>query len=96
MKYRKFLIGLILHILLSGILFSAALVYQKGYNTTHRDAVRMAGVTLQEQTADIQILHYHLPISVPSDNHMLYYAAYLLTDTPFHEWTALLEFIKNS
>ena len=96
MKYRKFFIGLTLHVLLSGILFSAAIVYQKGYNTTHRETVRMANITLQEQSADVQILHYHLPFSVPSDNSILYYAAYLLTDTPLHEWTAISDFIKNS
>ncbi len=95
MKYRRFFIGIILHILLSSVLFGAVIVYQKSYNTTHLEPIQMADVTLQETHADIQILHYHFPFQLPAENSFFYYVTYLLTDTPFHEWTAIFDFIKN-
>ncbi|MBR1554244.1 MAG: hypothetical protein IJ644_02485 [Oscillospiraceae bacterium] len=95
-KIRKFLACLLIHCLLSAVLFGMACVYQKSYNTMHRETVRMAGVIVQEQNAEIQILHYRMPIIFPSEQNPFWYGAYLLTDVPLHCWTAVLEFIKNS
>ncbi|MBR1529323.1 MAG: hypothetical protein IJ642_08495 [Oscillospiraceae bacterium] len=95
-KIKKILTGLILHTLLSLVIFNLLLVYQRGYNTTHQEKIRMAGISLQEDGAEIQILHYQLPVILPAENSPFWYQAYLLTDTPFHVCLSVLEFIKNS
>jgi len=95
-KFKKFLTGLLLHTLLSFVIFNMLLVYQKGYNTTHQEKIRMAGISLQEDNAEIQILHYHLPVLIPPENSLFWYGAYLLTDQPFHVYLSILEFIENS
>lgn len=95
-KIRKFLTGLLIHSIFSAVLFGMALVYQKSYNIMHREAVCMAGVVMQGQNAEIQILHYHLPFTLPSEQNPVWYGAYLLTDIPLHCWSAVCEFIKNS
>jgi len=95
-KFRRFLTCLLIHSIFSAVLFGMVCVYQKSYNTMHRDAIRMAGVVLQEQNAEIQILHYHLPIALPSEQSPFWYGAYLLTDMPLHYWSAVLKFTENS
>mgnify|MGYP007102072709 CR=1 FL=1 len=66
-KFRKFFAFLLIHCLFSGVLFSGAYVYQKSYNQTNREPIRMAGVVMQNQQTEIQILHYHLPMPVPAE-----------------------------
>jgi len=88
--------GLILHILVSSMLFCTALVYQRGYNTTHQKKIRMADISVQEQNAEIQILHYHLPVRIPAENSLFWYGAYLVTDAPVQMYLSVLKFIKSS
>ena len=95
-KIRKFLACLLIHSIFSSVLFGMACVYQKSYNTMHRESICMAGVVMQEQNAEIQILHYHFPLPVPSEQNLFWYGAYLLTDAPLHGWTAVLQFMKYS
>ncbi|MBR0485570.1 MAG: hypothetical protein IJJ69_12495 [Oscillospiraceae bacterium] len=95
-KIRKILTVLLIHCLFSAVLLGMVSVYQKSYNTMHRESVQMAGVIVQEQNAEIQILHYRMPIVLPSEQNFFWYGAYLLTDTPLHCWAWILEFIKNS
>ncbi len=95
-KSRRFFTFLLIHCLFSSVMFSAAYVYQKSYNHVNREQIRMASVTVQKQQAEIQILHCHLPVSVPEENNLFWYGAYLLTDSACHNWMAILEFIKNS
>ena len=93
-KFRKILVLLALHCLLSGVGYGAVQVYQKGYNMTHQKSVQMADVKIKDKNAEVQILHYHLPFSLPSDESLFYYSAYLLTDIPVHNWIAFLTFLE--
>ncbi len=93
---KKILTGILLHSIISSVLCGLVLVYQRSYNTMHQNAICAASVVVQEQKAEIQILHYHLPILFPEESSLLYYAAWLMTDAPFRSWTAMYQFIKNS
>lgn len=93
-KYQKFFVILALHCLFSGVGWGVVQVYQKGYNTTHQQSIQMADVNIHAQNAEVQILHYHLPFPLPSENSLFYYGVYLLTDTPLHNWMAFLTFLE--
>ena len=95
-KYQKFLSGLMMHCVLSGVLWGVVNVYQKGYNTMHQEQIQMASVTLQDGKAEIQVLHQKWPVLLPKEDYMLYYYLYLTTDTGLHYWMYLTDFIKNS
>ncbi|MDE7122616.1 MAG: hypothetical protein K2O42_10725 [Oscillospiraceae bacterium] len=94
--FRKILAGLAVHCIFSCCAFGAVRVYQNGYNITHHDQLRMASVSVQENTTEIRILHKTWKFETSekiTDNGMLYYLVYLLTDPQFQGWTMLLDWL---
>lgn len=85
---RKILGGLALHLVISGVALGGIRVYQQGYNTTHREQLQMASLTVQEQQAELRILDRscQIPLQWLAEDSMLYYAAYVLTDGYLHSW----------
>lgn len=98
-KLRKFLGGLALHLVVSGVALGGIRVYQQGYNTTHREQLQMASLTVQDDTAELQFLGKRCVISTTAlaEDSMLYYAAYFLTGGELHLWMYVIaEFINRT
>lgn len=95
-KFKKILTGLAVHCILSFAILGAVRVYQNGYNKMHYEQLRMASVSVQEQNTQIQILHYDLNFEKISENNIIYYLAYILTDKQLHGWLFFLNLIKIS
>lgn len=80
-----------LHLIASGVLWGCLLVYQRGYNTMHREEIAVASVRTSEQYTHVQILEesYSFPSAWLSEESPLYFAAYALTGEPLHFWMYL-------
>ncbi|MDE5768892.1 MAG: hypothetical protein K2H82_05855 [Oscillospiraceae bacterium] len=95
-EFRKILAGLAVHCIFSCCAFGAVRVYQNGYNIMHHDQLRMASVSVEEDTTEIRILHktwkFEKSEKIPDDG-MIYYLVYLLTDQQLQGWAMLLDWL---
>lgn len=95
--FRNILAGLAVHCIFSCCAFGAVRVYQNGYNIMHHDQLRMASVSVQEDTTEIRILHKTWKLDTSGrlpDDGLLYYLVYLLTDQQLQGWTILLDWLS--
>lgn len=87
MQPRRILAGAAIHLIVSFTALAGIRVCQQGYNTTHREQLRMAALTVTPSHAELEVLGRHC--TVPLDflgEEGLWYAAYLLTDSAAHVW----------
>jgi hypothetical protein len=81
-KLRNIFLFLLLHSLVSGVIWGLLTVYQRGYNTTHREYLKMASVTVRDSLAEVQLMESEYVVSIAyfSEESMLYYGIYVLSD----------------
>ncbi len=82
---------LILHMVISGVLWGCLLVYQRGYNTLHREGIAVASVRAAQDRTHVQILEgsYSFPSAWMAEESPVYFGAYLLADEALHFWMNL-------
>ncbi|MDE6004848.1 MAG: hypothetical protein K2G88_05620 [Oscillospiraceae bacterium] len=95
-KLKKILTGFVIHCILSFAILGSMRVYQNGYNKMHYEQLRMASVSVQEENTQIQVLHQKWNLKKFSEDDVIYYLAYILTDKQLHGWLFFLNFIKIS
>lgn len=97
MKWRTAVIGLCFHLVVSGVLWGGLCVYQRCYNTMHRDQIPVASVTVSDHYAEIQLLEENctIPIDWLNEN-ALSYASYALSAEPLRIWGVLLDFVSRN
>ena len=85
------------HIVASTVLWGCLLVYQRGYNTMHREEIPVASIRTAEQHTQVQILEesYSFPTAWLGEESPLYFAAHALTGEPLHFWMQLLGSFVN-
>lgn len=94
-KLRLAAICLTLHLVVSGVIWGGLCVYQRGYNTMHREQLAVASVTVTQERAELQVLQGRcaLPVQWFSEDSPLYYAAYVLAGEPLQFWLYLADLI---
>ncbi len=93
MKEKLRLAGLFLalHLIVSGVLWGCLLVYQRGYNTMHREGIAVASVKASAHRTRVQILEesYSFPSAWVSEESPVYFGAYVLAGEALHFWMNL-------
>ncbi|MDE5754761.1 MAG: hypothetical protein K2H89_09515 [Oscillospiraceae bacterium] len=92
-KFKKILAGLAVHCIFSCCAFGAVRVYQNGYNIMHHDQLRMASVSVEDDTTEIRFLHKSWQFEKLPDDAAVYYLIYLLTNQQLHGWAMLLDWL---
>ncbi len=97
MRLRWLAAALLLHCLMSFMLWGTLRVLQSGHNATHREQIAMANARITDNTATVQILHhrFQLPVSWLEEESPFYYAAYCLTDSQLHLLLYAAEFANG-
>lgn len=98
MHARRILAGIIIQLVVSCTALAGIRVYQRSYNTTHREQIRMAGLTVGASQAELEVLgsRYAVPLGLLQEDG-IWYAAYVLTDSAAHGWISVaLLFIKET
>lgn len=85
------------HLLIGGVVLGCIRVLQTGYNTTHREQVRMASLNYGTAHVRLSILDWdcELPAYTPDPDSPLYLAAYLLTEPAVHLWVCMGDAFMN-
>ena len=95
-RIRRIFAGVMIHLVVSFTALAGIRVYQQSYNTTHREPIRMASLSVQPSRAELRVLGRccTVPLDGLREDSMLYYAAYFLTDGAVHGWVlAAYEFM---
>ena len=66
-KWNLLLMGLCLHIVLSGFLLGLFTVYRSGYDRTHREPVEPASLRVTGNTATLTVLSQPITVTLPED-----------------------------
>lgn len=92
-KYRKWVLYLCLHLVVSGVIWGGMRVHQRGYNMLHSEQIAMANVTTTQSFTEITVLQrsFRIPRSWFAEDSPLYFAAYALTGEDVHLWLYLSE-----
>ena len=87
MQPRHIVAGAAIHLIVSLTALGALRVYQQGYNTTHREQLRMAALTVTQEHAQLEVLGSRctVPLGLLEEDG-LWYAAYLMTGSTAHVW----------
>lgn len=96
-RIRRIFAILMIHLVVSFTALAAVRVYQQSYNTTHRDQIRMASLTLSPSHAELSFLGKQctIPLELLQEDSMAYYAAYFLTGSTVHAYVLTVsEFMK--
>jgi len=82
---------LVVHLLVSGVLWGSLLVYQRGYNTMHREQIAVASVITGGDATNLQVLEHSctIPASWLAKDSALYYAAFAVCSEPVRLWMQL-------
>ena len=65
-KLRPLLMGLCLHILLSGFLLAGFRVYQRGYDHTHTKPIEPASLSVSGDSATVSVLSHSFTVPLPA------------------------------
>ncbi len=96
-KLRLLLMGISLHILLSGFLLGLLRVCQSGYDHTHSIPVEPASLRISGDTAVLSLLTQSVELPVPENTPESRLLCFALTDQHVRIWALLLEqFTKQS
>lgn len=96
-RFRRIFAGMMIHLVISFTALACVRVYQQSYNTTHREPIRMASLTVRPAQAEVSLLGKHctVPLRLLQKDSMLYYFSYFLTDGAVHGYVfAASEFIS--
>ena len=94
-KWRRWVMGLSIHLMLSGAVLAGLRVMDRGYNAFHTRHVRTASLTITDGTAELSVLSRRVRFLLPPEDSMLYYAGYWLTDAPVRVWVYLFSAFTN-
>lgn len=95
MKKRRIIWLMCVHIVCSITVYGALRVYQQGYNTMHREPLAMASVSVQQNTAHVQVLHRIWEIPLPDEDSPTYFAAHILIRSGLQGWVYLYEVLNG-
>lgn len=96
-KLKIAILCLSLHLSASFVIWGGLKVYQRGYNTMHREQIAVASVAVSNQQASIQILQNscHIPTDWLAKDSPLYFAAYALTGEQLHFWISVFSTVSE-
>ena len=96
-KLQRLLMGICLHLLLSGFLLGLFTVYRSGYDHTHKEQIKPASLTVTGSAATLTVLSQSVTVRLPEDPAGAGLLCFALADTKLRLCAVLLyEFMNRT